>query len=167
MYNIAQPVRGFTFPPFTCEYVRETCLALRMRASLLLAAALCGLAAAQTIQTQLWPMPQSVNCPDGSLSVASTLSVTTNSNSATLNAAIQRYTAIYKPFLGPSIGVIRTLMLTVASGDDSLTPATNYTCVLPSFSQPRSSFWRFLLRIIMCYGYNVLEIGLISSRWWF
>lgn len=89
--------------------------------------ALAALAAAQTPQLQLWPIPQSVSCNTGSMTVDSTFALSANVNSATLNAAIARYSGIYAQLVGSHAGSLRHLVITVTGSDETLSPATNYS----------------------------------------
>jgi hypothetical protein len=94
---------------------------------LLCLASLLALAACQTPALQLWPMPQSVSCSQGSLAVDSAFAVVPNVNSATLNAAVVRYSAIYAQLVGSHTGTLRKLSVTVTGNDETLSPATNYS----------------------------------------
>lgn len=93
---------------------------------------LLAVAVAQDATSQLWPIPQEMNCAAGSLTVPPSFLVTTNSNSATLASAIQRYNKIYQDLIGgepatPTAGGLTSMVINVQSGDESLTPATNYS----------------------------------------
>lgn len=95
-----------------------------------MALALLACAAAQSPAAQLWPVPQSVDCTTGTGAVASSFFITTNDNSATLTAAITRYTAILAPLIGdaptPSSS-FTSMQITVTGGDSTLAPQTNYS----------------------------------------
>lgn len=93
----------------------------------LCALAIVASAFAQTWDNQLWPLPQSVTCTNGVGTVDASFAVSTNVNSATLSAAIARYTAIYAPLIGGASGTLKTMVLTVSGTDETLSPATNYS----------------------------------------
>jgi hypothetical protein len=90
---------------------------------------------AQTPDLQLWPIPQSVSCTPGDITVSSSFVINTNVNSATLDVAIKRYGTILAPQIGPGSGTLTSMMLNVLGGDELLSPATNYSYVPRAISK--------------------------------
>ena len=99
-------------------------------------AALVAHASADATATLLWPVPQSVNCVDGTTAVSPTFTVTTGASNTILAAAMDRYQSLYRSLAGASHGSLRSgdaelteLSITVNDASGDLTPTTSLKCV--------------------------------------